>query len=169
MKKDYSEEKEIIRHPLADVVLVDPDFVVINRHKYRLIKEYRDALDLELLKKKFDPYLEKYDFIVGDVSSEKLRLKGFYRSDSEKINIDKRYALVDDYLQEYLNPGVAYFILESLEVKKSKNFGRKNTRKNFDQRNVKSPSFKNKQVEKKTNSPKHQQGFVIKKRKTSDA
>lgn len=165
MKKEIENKEPIIRHPDADVVIINGEFVIINDHKYRILANFRDALDEQLLMKKFDPYLEKYDFIVGDVSSEKLRLKGFYRSSSDKINLDKRFDFVDDYLAEYLNPGVAYFILESLEPKKQRVLKK---HRDFKQKNVKKTDFSNTKVEKKHNAPKRQQGFVIKKRKNSN-
>lgn len=159
-------EKEKIRHPLADVVMIK-DFVVIDQHKYRMLTNYRDAFDVALMKQKYDPYLDKYDYLVGDVSSDKLRLKGFYKNESEKISYDKRASAISTYLQEYLNPGVAYFVLESLEKKKTKIPVR--SKKHHNERKVKKTEFKGKKVEQKAvNSPYHQ-GFVIKKRKNSEA
>ena len=51
---------------------------MINGREYEIIANVKDALDSEMLKEKYDPYLDQYDYLVGDVSSEHLRLKGFY-------------------------------------------------------------------------------------------
>ena len=63
-----------------------------------------------MLKEKYDPYLDQYDYLVGDVSSEHLRLKGFY-DENDRVAIDKKANAIVDYLEEYCNPGSAYFIL----------------------------------------------------------
>lgn len=49
--------------------------------------------------------------MVGDVSSDHLRLKGFYK-DNVRTAIDRKKKAIADYLIEYCNPGGAYFVLE---------------------------------------------------------
>lgn len=160
------EEKKVkLRHTLADVVVVSPEFVVINQLKYRVLKNYRNALDIDLLRQKFDPFLDKYDYLVGDVSSDKLRLKGFFKGTSNKINLDKKVDTIEDYIYEYLNPGVAYFVLESLTPKKIK-VPAKN-KKNFRERPVKKTNLTGKVAEKSPRRKRH--SFVIKKRNESEA
>lgn len=104
------EQEQPIRHPLADVVQ-DGKSIKIGEQLYSIIVNERDALDLETLRKKYDPYLDQYDYLVGDVSSEHLRLKGFYK-DGARTAIDKKEMAIVDYLTEYCNPGGPYFILE---------------------------------------------------------
>ncbi|WP_297952069.1 YutD family protein [uncultured Lactobacillus sp.] len=104
------EQEQPLRHPLADVVQ-DGKSIKIGDQLYSLVVNERDALDLETLRKKYDPYLDQYDYLVGDVSSEHLRLKGFYK-DGARTAIDKKEMAIVDYLTEYCNPGGPYFILE---------------------------------------------------------
>lgn len=110
-KEETAEAKPL--HPLAEVVVAG-EKVVINQREYRLLVNQRDALDREVLKQKYDPYLDQYDYLVGDVSSEHLRLRGFY-NDYVKTSIDRKKSTIVDYLTEYCNPGAPYFILESLQ------------------------------------------------------
>ena len=77
-KVNKFEQEQPIRHPLADVVQ-DGKSIKINEQLYSIIVNERDALDIETLRKKYDPYLDQYDYLVGDVSSDHLRLKGFYK------------------------------------------------------------------------------------------
>ena len=63
----------------AASVVQDGKSLKINDQLYSVIVNERNALDIETLKKKYDPYLDQYDYLVGDVSSEHLRLKGFYK------------------------------------------------------------------------------------------
>ena len=65
-----------------------------------------------MLAVRYTPLLAQYDYIVGDISAEQLRLKGFYRNDKNVAN-DKIEAL-QDYLYEYVNFGAPYFVLENV-------------------------------------------------------
>ncbi len=156
------------RHALADVVLVKSDFIVINKHKFRILENYRDAVKISLLEQKYDPYLEKYDFLVGDLSSEKLRLKGFYQSNSPKISIDKKFDSLEDYLLEFVNPGAPYFVLESIEPKKTQISSK--YKKPYREHKVAKTNLKGKQVDStSTKQKQNHHTFVIKKRKTSES
>lgn len=97
---------------------IDSDHIAIKGDKYKIVKDYREALDLELLEERYSDFLEKYDYIVGDMSYGKLRLRGFYQDDVKKIPIDMRISYLEDYLLEYCSFGCAYFVLENLEPKK---------------------------------------------------
>lgn len=187
------EQEQPIRHPLADVVQ-DGKSIKIGAQLYSIIVNERDALDLESLRKKYDPYLDQYDYLVGDVSSEHLRLKGFYKDDA-RTAIDKKEMAIVDYLTEYCNPGGPYFILElthpvhyyqhqRTKIRRSRerrerDFGkneryharRRNYRKNknennpFKKRRVHQTKFKKKQsIAVKKEFGRHH-SFIIKKRK----
>lgn len=112
-KYDLDDERQPLRHELAQVALFGQD-LEINDQMYHIVANVRDALDVEMLRNKYDPYLDQYDYIVGDVSSEHLRLKGFYEKTS-RYAIDKKALTIVDYLTEYCNPGIPYFILERVE------------------------------------------------------
>ena len=70
------QQKQPIRHPLAKIVL-DENKIKINEQLYKIVIDKFDAIDVEMLREKYDPYLNQYDFLVGDISSDHLRLKGF--------------------------------------------------------------------------------------------
>lgn len=154
---------------------------MINGRKYEILANVKDALDIELLKEKYDPYLDQYDYLVGDISSEHLRLKGFY-DEKDRVAIDKKANAIVDYLEEYCNPGSAYFVLRLAQENQIKKvaFGRQNKRKNMSNNRYhsKRPYFKERRVH-KTRIGGHKtavkfqrgkgshknRGFVIKKRK----
>lgn len=119
-KTKYGMDKQQpLRHELAEVALFGQD-LEINGQMYHIIANVRDALDIETLRNKYDPYLDQYDYIVGDVSSQHLRLKGFYEKAS-RYAIDKKALTIVDYLTEYCNPGIPYFILERVSKVHSNN------------------------------------------------
>lgn len=97
---------------------IDSETLSLDGDKYKIIEDYREALDLELLEERYSDFLEKYDFIVGDISYEKLRLRGFYEDKNKKVPIDMRISSLEDYLLEYCSFGCKYFVLNRLEPKK---------------------------------------------------
>lgn len=163
-------------HAKADVRLKYKQ-LLINGRTYQIIANEKNALDLDLMQKKYDPFLDQYDFIVGDISSEHLRLKGFY-SDDERVSIDKRASTIVDYLEEYCNPNSPYFILQLMGDNTIKEIvlGRKykhyykyfgNQNNYFKEKKVKKIKFKSHKNYSVKISYKHnrQKKFVIRKRK----
>lgn len=177
------EKEQPLRHPLIKVAIDEEDKKIkIGEQVYRILINKSEALDVELLRKKYDPYLNQYDFLVGDISSDHLRLKGFFK-DAVRTSIDKKKRAIADYLTEYCNPGSAYFVLELLvpvhhykvdphRRERNKNYRRKNNHNksnNFKKRRVHATKFKRRKTiaVKKENSRRH--SFVIKKKKEKRA
>ena len=94
--------------------------ITIDHMNFELVENYREAFDEETFKNKYSELLNKYDFIVGDVGYEKLRLAGFYKNNKRKVEPDKRVNATEEYLNEYCNFGCAYFILHNLDVQRPK-------------------------------------------------
>lgn len=180
MEKADNIEKQIY-HPLAQVIR-DEQKVFIDGREYELIENVRNAFDVEVLKEKYDPFLNQYDYLVGDVSSEHLRLKGFYDS-HDRAPIDKKANVIIDYLEEYCNPGSPYFVLHLVEQNAVKQIvlGRKNqqhkkkyrspkknhNKNNFKERKVRRTRFrKNTVASRKKSRTNKKNSFVIKKRKS---
>ena len=169
-KVETAETKPL--HPLAEVVVAG-EKIVINQREYRLLVNQRDALDREVLKQKYDPYLDQYDYLVGDVSSDHLRLRGFY-NDYVKTSIDRKKSTIVDYLTEYCNPGAPYFILESLQPsrKPRPTQRRRPARKRpknkaaFSERKVKDGRPKKGSYAESRKKNRRHQAFVIRKKKS---
>lgn len=159
-KAETAETKPL--HPLAEVVVAG-EKVVINQREYRLLVNQRDALDREVLKQKYDPYLDQYDYLVGDVSSDHLRLRGFY-NDYVKTSIDRKKSTIVDYLTEYCNPGAPYFILESLQRRRPARKRPKN-KAAFSERKVKDGRPKKGSYAESRKKNSRHQAFVIRKKK----
>ena len=49
----------------------------LNGFNYEIVENYKDGFDYETLKEKATDYFNDYDYILGDWSYGKLRLKGF--------------------------------------------------------------------------------------------
>ncbi len=76
---------------------------------FEIIKEHKDAFDLKAFNERYIDYLDKYVYIVGDISAEMLRLKGFSQ---------KGYDNIGDYLMESTSLNTPYYILKRLDEPK---------------------------------------------------
>lgn len=83
----------------------------INDQEFKLIKD-KDGFDKEEVEAKLTDYFDSYDYIVGDWSYGKLRLKGFCKKDNEKLNKTNDYDHLDEYIKNNCAYGCRYFVLE---------------------------------------------------------
>ena len=89
---------------------------IIDNHEYKLIEDYKNGFDLDAVSSKLTDYFYYFDYIVGDWSYGKLRLKGFCKK--ENIN----YRDLNDFnkKEQYINNNCAYdckyFVLENMNV-----------------------------------------------------
>lgn len=123
-KKDSAAEKEITEPIKVEpkeryIKRIDAENIMIREIPYKIIENYRDGFDVEELERRYSDFLEKYDYIVVDISDEKARLKGFYREDYFKAPADLRISSLQDYLIEYCNFGCAYYVLERTDGEKA--------------------------------------------------
>lgn len=82
---------------------------------FEMVSEYRNAFDEEQFANRYSDILDKYDFVVGDIGYDQLRLKGFYKDANKKVEASKRFSAIQDYILEYCNFGCAYFVLRRLD------------------------------------------------------
>ena len=86
--------------------------IKINNKTYRLVEEYKNAFDLEVVKEKLTDYFDDFDYIVGDWAYGKLRLKGFCKKENKRYRPINDFTKKKDYLKEYCAPEAPYFVLE---------------------------------------------------------
>lgn len=86
----------------------------INNINFKLIKNYKEGFDKEEIESKLTDYFETYDYIVGDWSYGKLRLKGFCKKDNEKLNKINDYDNLENYLNKECAYDCRYFVLERI-------------------------------------------------------
>ena len=89
--------------------------IEVETNKYKLIKDYKEAFNLEEFTQRYTEYFKDYDYIVGDIAYSKLRLKGFYNKDNKKVNKINNYQNVDKYLIDNCANDCKYFILEKMK------------------------------------------------------
>lgn len=85
------------------------------KYDYELYKDYKNAFDYQVVKELWTDYFDVYDYVLGDMSYGKLRLKGFYSNDNKKVkkynNIDK----AEEYISIHCAYGCGYFILKKVK------------------------------------------------------
>lgn len=109
---ETSEDKE---EKIVRIRMIAPDHLVIDEREYKLLMNYQDGFNIEQLNERYSDVLDKYDYIVGDIGFEQLRLKGFFDDYRKKVAYDQKIGTLEDYLYEYCNFGCAYFVIERLE------------------------------------------------------
>ncbi len=80
--------------------------------RYKVDSNYRDAFKLEEFEEKYiEECFDKYMYIVGDISSGILRLKGFDTNPKSK----NYFGFIEDYLELSCAMGCPYFILKRIQ------------------------------------------------------
>ncbi len=91
--------------------------MTINEKNYELVKNEKEAFDLEVVTEKLTDYFDTFDYIVGDWAYGKLRLKGFNDKKNKNYKPYNDYAKVDSYIKDKCAYGCRYFILKKVEKK----------------------------------------------------
>ena len=94
--------------------------IEVENHKYKLIKDYKDAFDKDLFLEKYTSFFDEYDYIVGDIAYSKLRLKGFTKKGNKINNKINDYGNLDNYLKNNCAYDCKYFILEKVKENNTK-------------------------------------------------
>ena len=89
--------------------------IKINNVEYEVVREDNNCINIEELSEKITEYFDNFDYIFGDFSYDKVRLKGFNDSNNKhakKIN-DIKY--LDDYITNYCSLGAKVFLIKKLK------------------------------------------------------
>lgn len=89
--------------------------VVVNDIKFELIRDEKEAFDEDYFKEMFTDFFYDYDYIVGDISYSKLRLKGFYESDNKNVKKYNDVKNLEDYITNYCAFACKYFVLKKIK------------------------------------------------------
>ena len=89
--------------------------IILNDKKYELIENYNDGYDQTELEARITDYFDNYDYIVGDWSYGKLRLKGFCKKNNQIYKKINDFENKDDYIKNECAYGCKYFVLEKID------------------------------------------------------
>ena len=89
--------------------------VFINDIEYEVVRNDNDCLNKEELSEKITDYFDNFDYICGDFSYEKVRLKGFNDSNNKNVKKINDIKYLDDYINNYCSLGAKMFLLKKLK------------------------------------------------------
>ena len=89
--------------------------IEINNIKYQIIRNDKDCINKEVLSEKITDYFDSYDYIVGDFSYDKVRLKGYYEPTNKKKTEINDISNVENYIKEYCSFGARIFIIKKVK------------------------------------------------------
>ena len=86
----------------------------LGKNNYEIVKNNKDCIDEEELKSLFTEYFETFDYVLGDYSYGRLRLKGFYDSKIKLVKDYNNYNNLDKYLEENCAVDAKYFVIRKI-------------------------------------------------------
>lgn len=90
--------------------------IVIENIEYELIENYKEGFNLEETLKKATDYFAPYDYIVGDWSYGKLRLKGFCDKNNKIHSNLNSFSLKDNYIKTTCSYDCRFFVLKKITM-----------------------------------------------------
>lgn len=84
-------------------------------NEYVLDKNYKDAFYEEDFLNRCTDYFENYDYIFGDYSYDKLRLKGFFEKNNKNCNKINCIDTLESYIQDFCSYECRYFLLKKVK------------------------------------------------------
>ena len=86
----------------------------MNDQEFKLIKD-NNGFYKEEVESKLTDYFDEYDYIVGDWSYGKLRLKGFCDKNNKLFKDINDITKVDDYIKNLCAYECKYFIIKKIK------------------------------------------------------
>lgn len=89
--------------------------IVLLDNEYNVIKDDSDCFDFEEVSSLATEYFKPYDYIFGDYSYGKLRLKGFYADNNKNARPINKLSYMEEYLKDYCAFNCKYFLIEKIK------------------------------------------------------
>ncbi len=89
--------------------------IIVDKNSYELIKDSNKIFNNDEFMDKVTDYFEPFDYIFGDYSYDKLRLKGYYDSDNKNATKVNDIKTLDDYIENYCAYGAKWFLLKKIK------------------------------------------------------
>lgn len=86
--------------------------IKINEIEYEIIRNDNNCINIEELSEKITEYFDDFDYIVGDYSYDKVRLKGYYETTNKKKKEFNDIKNLENYIKEYCSYGARIFVLK---------------------------------------------------------
>lgn len=94
--------------------------IELGNYTYLVEKNYKDGFDADLVIDKYTDYFEPFDYIFGDFSYDKLRLKGFYKHSNPNATEINDIDGLNNYIKNHCAYECRYFLLEKIQKSQEK-------------------------------------------------
>ena len=91
--------------------------IILFDEEYDIVKDEHEVFNLEEATSLATDYFKPYDYIFGDYSYGKLRLKGFYDDKNKNANKINNLCYLDEYIKDYCAYNCKYFLIEKSQKK----------------------------------------------------
>lgn len=88
--------------------------IKVRDFSYEILKNIDDCFQLEEFLEKVTEYFDSYDYIFGDYSYGKMRLKGFNDKTNKNFKEVNDISKLDSYIQNFCSYGAKYFLLKKI-------------------------------------------------------
>lgn len=89
--------------------------IKINNVEYEVVREDNNCINIEELSEKITEYFDNFDYIFGDFSYDKVRLKGFNDSNNKHVKKINDIKYLEDYITNYCSLGAKVFLIKKLK------------------------------------------------------
>lgn len=86
-----------------------------NNNKYIIEKDEYKIFDYETVKELFTDYFDCFDYVLGDIAYNKLRLKGFCEPKNKRFNKTNNIKDLDNYIDNYCAYNSKWFLLKKIK------------------------------------------------------
>lgn len=143
--KDLIEERNAKRKPMVKITFEDLTSFSINDHQYKMISDHNNSFDVHQFEMAFNSSFSKFDYIVGQLFDNQLRLRGFYEAGRDNAE-GPFIGQLNDILVEQLIFSDDIYIIQNLEPRpipvprsssrrRRSRRGRQRNRRNSDNKN----------------------------------
>ncbi len=91
--------------------------ILLLDNEYEIINDEFNSFDLQEVEGLITDYFVPFDYVLGDYSYGRLRLKGFYDAKSKKVTEINNFNNLDNYLSNFCSYKCKYFVIK--KIKKS--------------------------------------------------
>ncbi len=82
---------------------------------YEVLENVGECFVLEEVQEKVTDYFDDFDYILGDYSYDRLRLKGFNDKNNKNFKKINDIASLKSYIEQYCSYGAKYFLLKKVK------------------------------------------------------
>lgn len=91
------------------------EIISIHNKRYQVMNNYKDAINIEELESKLTDYFDDFDYIVGDIAYNKLRLKGFNSKTNKNFKPFNDVDKVSEYIENQCAYGCRWFMISEIK------------------------------------------------------